>query len=94
MSAAKPGTLPRNVCHLCYRPWVDCKGTCIIGGSYAGFTDLEWRAYAEGRYTMKAPPVTTAAWGDESWMAYIFGPRTLEDFVQAAIRKHVTGGAQ
>ena len=27
-AAAEPGTLPRNVCHICRRLWMDCQGTC------------------------------------------------------------------
>lgn len=43
--------------------------------TFAGYTEREWRAYAEGRYRFAVPPVCTWYWDNLSWMACIFGPR-------------------
>jgi len=42
---------------------------------YAGYTEAEWRDYADDQYSFAPSPVCTANWDDESWMAYIWGVR-------------------
>ena len=44
-------------------------------GQYAGFSEPEWKLYADDIFHFEPPPIPTANWDDESWMAYIFGPR-------------------
>lgn len=47
-------------------------------GYYDGFSEREWRDYADDKWSVLPPPVPTWLWDHKDWMAYIYGPRPTE----------------
>ena len=44
-------------------------------GSYDGFSEREWKDYADDKWSVLPPPGPTCLWDHRAWMSYIYGPR-------------------
>ena len=48
-------------------------------GSYDGFSEGEWKDYADDKWSVRPPPGPTCLWDHRAWMSYIYGPRMTNE---------------